>query len=323
MYQVMRYSESDLNRVREFVDHLLANPGIKNEPLIIAEVLIMNFMNKNHSRLEETFKNPHFFPELEYSQVIELILADIYDRISASVLPLINNFIECSDLSFFNRLSESGVVAESHRKNKLHEFVIMLFRNSDVRYHMRPVINIFRYNAIERYISYAFSTKNFIYNELIRVCKIKLELNDYIKLIKTALLVRSAAHLKLNYSGDENAAGVKFADAATDKQSADEYSDSGAEYLSGMIPGIPFGIIRLAIRSNLPAELLESDETLPALIYIMSSMFRDYCHIEKPVRGAEPQEKSWLSAALKNYIYSGYDRRIVESLYLIAGENNW
>lgn len=323
MVQVQRYSESDVSRVREFVDHLFANPGIKREPPIIGERLIMNFIAKNIPALRETFKNPGFFPDLEWNDVLELIFDDIYNRISASELPHVNSFIDNTDLSFFDRLSETGVVADMHRRTKLHEFVMMLFNKRDVRYRMDPVIAIFRYDAVDRYVSEVFRRRDYIHNELVRVQRINLEADDYIKLAKVVLLIRSIVHYNLNINRDTCSADVTLAGVTGNRKGVSTYTEETATAVSSMLPGIPSGIIRLAIKSNFPVDMLEDDEALPRFIYILCSMFQNYMHIVKPDRGAETQEKSWLCAAKKNHGHAGFDGRMIESLYLIAGDNNW
>lgn len=323
MVQVKKFNESDINRIREFVDHLFANPGIKREPLITGERLIMNFIAKHTAELKETFRNPGFFPDLEWNEVIELICDDIYNRISAAELPYLNSFIDNASLSFFDRLSETGVVADMHRRTRLHEFVMMLFQERGARYWMKPVIAVFRHDAADRYISEIFRRRDYIHNELVRVQKINLEENDYIKLVKVMLLLRSVIYYRLSVSRSTGSVTLTLAGATWNRRNIDAYADEAAAAISSMLPGIPAGIIRLAIKSNFPSDMLEDDEALPRFVYILCSMFRDYSHIMKPDRGAESQEKSWLGIAKKNYSHDGFDRRMIEGLYLIAGDNNW
>ncbi len=323
MIQDKRYSESDINRVRNFVDHLFSNPAIKSEPPLAGEKLIINFIAKNSRELNATFKNPQFFPALEWSEVLGLIFSDINNRLYVSELQHVNNFIDNSDLSFFDRLSEGGVVADTHRKTRLHEFVKTLFGDREVRYRMNPVIEILRYNAVDRYAGAIFRRRDYIHNELVRVQKINLEAADYISLIKTVLLIRSVIHFKLTVNRGGLPATITIGDDAGNKKKIGSYIDAAMSALTPMLPGIPLRIIKLGIKSNFPADMLEDDEALPKFVYILCSMFQNYRHMEKPDRGAETQEKSWLGVARKNYSHAGFDRRMIESLYLIAGDNNW
>jgi hypothetical protein len=45
--------------------------------------------------------------------------------------------------------------------------------------------------------------------------------------------------------------------------------------------------------------------------------------VGKVDRGAESPDKSWFSIAKKNADYYGFDRRMLDELYMIAGDNNW
>lgn len=323
MVQVSVYSESELNRVREFVDFLLSNTCIKNEPLIISERHILNFIEKYPDRISEIISEPELLPDLKWDDFVFLIQDNIYNRISISVLPYLNKFLDNSDLSFFDRLSQSGVVSDIHRRTKLHDFVIMLLKNRDVRFRMNPVIEIFRNDAVDRYITAAFSKREYIYNELTRVEKIHPDANEYIKLIKVALLIRGIVHLKLNIDHSAGSANMTLADAADAGLNITANTDAAASAVSSMLPGIPPEIIKIAIRSNVSSDRPDSDEILSKLIFILCSMFENCRHADNPGRKAEPAEKSWLAIAKKNCVYYKYDSGIIDSLYLIAGENNW
>jgi len=323
MTQMRRCSESDLNRIRDFVEHLLANPGINSEPVIIGEKLIMNFIAMNTPALKKTFKNPQFFPKLEWQEVIELIFTDLYNRISADVLPRFNRFTDTSDLSFFDSLSGTGVVADDHRRTRLHEFVQMLFKDRNVRFQMQPVDAIFRYDAIDRYITAIFRRRGYIYNELVRVQGINLDVNDYINLTKVAVLIRSAANYRFRKGEEGTSSGLILDEVPGNRKSLTAYTESLAGSIMPLLPGIPVQVISIAIRSNLPAGMTGNEEALSRFIFILCSMFRTYRHLERIDRGADTPEKSWFGAARRNYSESGYDRRLIESLYMIAGDNNW
>jgi len=323
MVQMQRYSESDLNRIRDFVEHLLSNPGINSEPLIIGERLIMNFIATNTPALRKTFKNPQFFPRLEWQEVIELIFTDLYNRISGDVLPQFNRFIDTSDLSFFDRLSGTGVVADTHRRTRLHEFVQMLFKDRNVRFLMQPVDAIFRYDAIDRYLTAIFRRRDYIYNELVRVQGINLDAGDYIKLAKVAVLIRSAAGYRFKKGDGSGATGLILDEVPGNRKSLAAFSESLTGSLLPLLPGIPAQVINIAVRSNLPAGMTGNEEALARFIFILCSMFRTYRHFDKIDRGADTPEKSWFGAARRNYNESGYDKRLIEGLYMIAGDNNW
>lgn len=54
-------TEEDIQKIKDFVDHMIGLPNIKNEPMLIAEGLILNFIVQNTDQLKATFKTPQFF----------------------------------------------------------------------------------------------------------------------------------------------------------------------------------------------------------------------------------------------------------------------
>ena len=323
MTEFSRYKDKDVKRVGEFVEHLLSGPAVEAEPVIIAGRLILNFLVKNRARLAGILKNPQFFPGLEWGDVIDLISRDINDRILSSSLPVINKFIENTDLSFFDRYSESGIVADSHRREMLHEFVIMLFRDDDCRFSMNSAVNILKFGVVDRYIGESFKRRDSLYGELARGQKAEPGAEEYMAFIKTMLLVRNAACMKMNVSMDAGEAELSLRDVKGDDESLEFYLAGATRRLSGMLPGIPAGIIRLSLKSNLPAANTGDDEAAARLLYILCARYQHHRQLERIDRGAESQDRSWFAAAVKNSRYLGYDAGMAEALRLIAGENNW
>jgi hypothetical protein len=325
MVQARRYSNSELHRIKEFTGHLFEIPSIKKEPLLIGERLIINFIEKNIQELSVIFKTPGFFPDLGPAEAVELIFDDIYDRVYASSLQPINSFLDNTDLSFFDRLSETGIVDDMHRRRKLHDFVLTLFRDREVRYRMYPVIAIFRYNAADRYMSEIFNRRGYIYKEITRFDRINTDTDTYISLIKVIILLRSVVYYRIDgvYEEAVPPGAVKIPDAAAETECVNRYTDGLIRYLTSKLPGIPAGIIRLGVKSHLPADKLDEGDSLAKLVFILCSMFQYYRDAENPYRVNEPAEKSWLGIAKHNSGYAGYDRDMIDSLYLIAEDNNW
>lgn len=317
------FSETDINKINDFVDHLLSNPGIKSEPLLIGEGMIMNFLVQNLPQLKVTFKNSQFFPHLEWNQVLELIFENLYGRVSGVVLPVINQFIDNSDFSFLNKLSGEGTIADKFRREKLHEFVQMIFRNRDSRFNMNSTINIFNYDIMEKYTGEIFKRRDFLYNELVRVQKTNIDAAEYIVFLKIMLLIKNTVFMKLPLNPSNPDTKLCINDIPRNRKNLQSYTDSIVKYIITLLPGFPDKLIRLAVKSNYTADMTEQDEASSKLIFILCGRFQNYKHIAKIERGAESPDKSWFGIAKKNADHFGYDRRILDALYLIAGDNNW
>jgi len=317
------FNETDVNKVNDFVDHLLSNPGIKAEPLLIGEGMIMNFIVQNLPQLKITFKNSQFFPHLEWNQVLELIFENLYGRVSGIVLPVINQFIDNADFSFLDKLSNSGTVADKFRREKLYEFVQMIFKNRDSRFNINSTINIFNYEILEKYTGEIFKRRDSLHNELVRVQKTNLDSAEYIVFFKIMLLIRNIVFMRLQLNPSNPDARMSINDIAKNKKNLQSYTESIVKYIIPLLPGFPEKLIRLAVKSNFSNDILEQDEAASKLIYILCARFQNYKHIVKIERGAESPDKSWLGIAKKNADHFGYDKRMLDALYLIAGDNNW
>ncbi|PKL17249.1 MAG: hypothetical protein CVV49_12170 [Spirochaetae bacterium HGW-Spirochaetae-5] len=317
------YKESDVNKVNDFVEHLLSSPGIKSEPLLAGEKKIVHFIAQNLPSLKITFRNSRFFPHLEFNQVLELISENLYSRVSGVVLPVINEFINNADFKIMDKFSDAGTVSDKFRRERLHDFVQIIFSDRDSRFNMTGTFNIFKYSVIEKYMEEIFKRRDYLYHELTGAENLKIELSEYIILLKTMLLIRNKVYMKLPLDPSDPDKKISVNDIGNDREMIRSYVNSIVEYMIPILPGIPEKFIRLAVKSAFRADLLEQNEISSKLIFILNSRFNNYKHISKTDRGAESPDESWFAVALKNAGYYGYDRLILDALYLIAGENNW
>jgi hypothetical protein len=79
----------------------------------------------------------------------------------------------------------------------------------------------------------------------------------------------------------------------------------------------------LALKANLKCSDIENDDASSKFLYILCSRFNNYRHLAKVDRGAESPDKSWFSIARKNADALGCDKRMLDALYRLAGDNNW
>jgi hypothetical protein len=310
----------DVKKGAQFVEHLFSNPNIKNEPLLIGEGLLLNFIVQNMSQLKITFKSPTFFPNLNWDQAFQLILSNIYNKIVIEILPQINDFIENAELENLNLLS-NGTFPQDFHKEKLLTFVKKIFINKDVRYNFNASINIYNNNIIEKYLSQIFKQRGYLYNELVRVQKTNLEVDEYIIFLKTMLIVRNAAYVKYKttFSGKK----ISTIDSLKMSGKFDKIIEEIVREIRIDLPNLTERSIKLAIKSNLKSSMTAQDEGSSRLLFILCSRFHNYKHVEKVDRGAESPDKSWFAVSKKNHEHYGFDKRMLEELYRIAGDNNW
>ncbi len=314
----------DKNRMNAFIEHLFNNPNIKNEPILIGETLIINFVTKNLNTLKELLRTPQFFPDAEFDEILQFMLTTLRDKVINKILPFLTEYIDKNiDFSVINKISTKNEDA-AIIKNKLIEFVTQIIKHKDVRYHFNGIINIFKYGALARYLSDIFDRREFIYNELVKVQKLNLPVEDFINYLKILLLIKNVVYIKIPIEAN----GKNFKLNWIDMSKVPQYKNKFFTIIMSVLRKelgelIPEDILRMAVKSNYREEETELNEASARLLYILTHRFQDYKHYEKIDRGAETPDKSWFNIAKKNASYYGFEKRMLEELYKIAADNNW
>ncbi len=314
----------DKQKISEFVTHLLSNPNIKAEPILIGENLIINFITKNLNQLKETFKTPQFFPNIEWETVLQQILIELRERVLNAVVPEITDYINTSiNFAVLNKVSESDSIGAEFFKEKFLGFVKTIMIHKDVRYNFNSVINIFKYKVLERYIPDIFERREFLYNELVKVQKNNLKPEEYINYLKILLLIKNSAYIRLPFETKAGAKKVNINEFKKVPKLIEVFVTKLIETLKKELTGVSEKVIKMALKSNIREEYTQLEEASARFLYILTARFQDYKPYVKIDRGAETPDKSWFNIARKNAEYYGYSKRMLEELYRIAGDNNW
>lgn len=315
--------QENIQQVSNFIDHLLNNPNIKNEPLMISEGLILNFIVQNQEQLKATFKSSQFFPHLDWKDVLQLIVSNLYERVIGTINPVMVEFLESTDFSILSKNSDSQQFPTQFHRERLNTFLKSLVKNKDVRYHLNSVINIFTYNIIEKYLNEIFNRRGYLYNELVRVQKTYLECDEYIVFLKSLLLIKNAVFMKIPINPKVEEKKYNINDCINSAANLKKFFDKLFMNLKGELPNLPEKLIRLALKSNVRESQTDVEDASSRFIYILCARFQHYKPVEKIDRGAESPDKSWFGIAKSNAHYYGYDKRMLDALYRIAGDNEW
>jgi len=316
-------NEEDLKKIKDFVDHLLGLPNISSEPILIGEGLILNFIVQNSNQLKITFKTPQFFPHLEWNEVLQILFSELYGRMSSEVLPFFYNIIDSSDLNLLNQMSSGPSYPVEFQQEKLKGFIDTIFRNKDVRYNFNSVFNIIKFQILDKYITEIFNRRDSIYNEIVRVRKLNFEFEEYLLFIKILLIVRGSAYIKIPFSPGGGNSKVSLIDSLKMPGKPNKFINAMTAHLMSELQVVPDILIQLALKSNIKESLTEMNDALPRFVYILCSRYHNYKPVVNVDRGAESPDKSWFAIARKNAEYHGFDKRLVDGLYRIAGDNNW
>ncbi len=316
-------NEEDRKRARDFVSHLFRNPNIKDEPPLIAEGLLLNFIVQNTEQLKLTFKTPQFFPHLSWNEVLQIIISDLYERISAEVLPLLTEFFENINYDVLNKLNAGSPLPRNFQKEKSIAFLRMIFKNRDVRYNLNSAVTMLNYEIIDKYVNEIFEQRGFLYNEIVRVQRTNLEVDEYIVFLKILMILRSAAFMKIDCQTIGTVKKIGLNEALKMRGKFSGFLNEMTGYIRSNLPNLSDKTIRLAIKSNLQDKMTEVEEASSRLLYILCTRYHNYKPVSRVDRGAESPDKSWYAIARKNAEHYGFDKRMLEELYRIAGDNNW
>jgi hypothetical protein len=313
----------DKQKAKEFVDHLFSNPNISSEPPLIAEGLLINFIVQNMKQLKVTFKTPQFFPHLEWNQVLQIILSDLFERVKLEVLPVIDDFLDGMDYDSLAGISDNSSFPADFKKEQFRDFVSTIIKNKDVRYNLNSSVVMLNHKIIDNYISEIFNQRGFLYNEIVRVQKSNLEVSDYIVFAKLLLILRCGAFMRIDAPSIGTTKKLNLSDAVKMRGKLNNYLNDLVQYIKQQVPFLSDKTITLAVKSNLQMNMTNLEEGCSRLLYILCTRYHNYKPVGKIDRGAESPDKSWFSIAKKNADYYGFDRRMLEELYIIAGDNNW
>ena len=309
-------------KVNDFVNYLYANPNIGRNSAPLAELLIKQFISSNIKQLSPMFQTPQFFQGMDTSEVTSLILDEVEKRTISSIKKTISAEIEKIDFTFMTAGDKTGSFnAEMYRKY-FTDFAFALADDGDCRPYFSPTVNMFQNKIIEKYLVEIFNKRTPLYFELVRIQRNNLSAMDYVNYLKLLILVRPLAFERKiieNFSPAE----VNLNDFINIPSSLPKFIDMKSKTVYRNLPGVSQDFIKMSLKSLLKSQLLQPEDASAKFLYILCSRFNNYSEVRQADRGAETPDKSWFSIAKKGASELGFDRRYLDDLFIIAGNNGW
>ncbi|HEY1405561.1 MAG TPA: hypothetical protein VF857_03040 [Spirochaetota bacterium] len=313
----------DSAKASTFITNLLNSPNMKNENIFVAETMIHTFIAQNKIQLGQTLRNPQYFPHLDPNDAIKLIISELFSHVKTIALEPIDKFLDGTDFSVLGKIPDAGQFPGQYHRDMIRSFIQAQFKLRDVRANFSSTYNIFTYGILERYLNEIFQRRDFIYNELVRVQKTYLEVDEYIIYLKVLLLMKGIIYIKVPLNDAEPERKYTLAEVAKIPGKIPAYLSMLARELSSSLPNLPERTVHLAVKANLSDTMTSLDEGSSRLLYVLCARFHNYKPMTKIDRGAESPDKSWFSIARKNARVFGFEKNMLEELYRIAGDNNW
>jgi hypothetical protein len=168
----MLMDQKDKQKLLGFVNHMLSIPNIRSEPPLIREGLIITFITKNLPQIRTTLASQDFFPGMNPDETLRMVFQLLKQIVINDVKPGVELWLgKGIDFGIIRRLYPYKQLAPDDYRLMLSKFINELLSSTDARYNFNSVVNIFKYRAIERYVSQIFERRGFIFNEIRRVEK--------------------------------------------------------------------------------------------------------------------------------------------------------
>jgi hypothetical protein len=315
--------QKDKQKILGFVNHMLSIPNIRSEPPLIREGLIISFITKNLPQIRSTLASQDFFPHMNPDETLKMVFQVLKQIVLNDVKPGIELWLgKGIDFGIIKSLYPYQQMPPDDYRRMLTKFINELLSSTDARYNFNSVVNVFKYRAIERYVSQIFERRGFIFNEIRRVEKNSLDLHEFIEFTKLVFLIKNIMFVRVPISTDSVDRVVNINEIVKFSIPLETLMKKHQQLLLKHLPFVTSDLFKTASKACLKKELTQTDEASARLFYILASRYQEYKH-QTVDRGAETLDKSWYNIARRNHSFYGFDEKMVNELYYIAGDNLW
>jgi hypothetical protein len=305
--------EKDIQKSTQFIQRLLANPAIKDLFPLQKEQQIVQFLKLNARQLFPTLSSPNFFPEKNWNQIQALLYESLMNIINESLFPQLEEIIKKVDFGFIAFMREQGLPI-NNAPQIIIEFQKKILNKYSARQAFNGPMTAVIFSLTDRYIDEAFRRREYIYFELVKVQRLKMSKEEIKNLVKASLLLKNTIHLM---TVSETRQGMVSEVVQL------SFVEKVFNALKQQLKILPPPLLKSGLNANISFLENPKMETTSRLASIFAFRCYNYRPIDKVDRGADTPDKSWFSIARRNYKYYGFDLKMLDELYKIAGENGW
>jgi len=305
----------EIVKAKSFVERLLANPALGSMPPLQKEEQILQFLQVNAKALFPTLASPKFFPGYNWEQISIILEKALIEIVNQSLIPQVKALVqEKLDLSFIAFLRQQNL-SNDQVKAELCLFFEEILSNPNVRREFSGSYNSLVYRVTDKYIDHVFHRREYVHFEITKVQKLRMGKEEVKNMIRLSMLLKPALFLFVVPGQNGQELQKSFSQAS--------FIDRIHLSLGDKLKVLPPEVIKSAINSNLSFMDNNQLEATSRISSIVNNLCRNYKPTAKLDRGAVTMEKSWLSVARRNYRFYGFDVKVIDEFYKIAGENGW
>ena len=299
------------SRAALFVDHLAGNPALRQFTPLQREEQIIQFLQKNAATLAPTLSSGAYFPGMRWEQIFSLLMDDITKKTNQELLPAIRGLVtEKVDFDFLHGL---GMTSIDRVREDFITVLEKIVERPAARGHFSSAFTAVYYDLFPRYVMAAYERKTYVYFEINKVQRLRLEHDQVSELIKVVLLLRPSITL---FSSGET---LSVSGGSIQPQ----YAERVTKALRDMIPILPEAVVKGAVNSNMSFLDNRFIEATSRIAAIFAARSRNYHPITRLDRGADTPDKSWMSIARRNSRHYGFDAKMLDEFYVVSSEKGW
>jgi len=318
----------DFLKMRDFIDRLFTSPNFSPLPIPEVEGVLISFLQQNQQQLSGTFATPEYYPQLTWRDVQILFLSVLkeltLEKMKPQLMGLINSKINFKSIAAFYKNPNYDFEAAAQQTRLFLDKIIL---NRDVRQGFNITFKLLEHDYIDKYMDKVFERREHLFNMLTRQDSLQhLKQNELADFIKTVLLLRNVVYMKLPVAqgNDQSITRMNLFDVWNREGLKKSFLKKLESTLQMDFMNFPEQIIKAAIDSNRDCnEEIEILSAVSRFVAIISKRGKDYAPWIKVDKGAEQPDKSWFRVALKNHLFHGIDKMMLEEFFKIAADENW
>jgi hypothetical protein len=303
-------------RASAFVNHLLANPALKDLNPLQKEEQILQFLKTNAQSLLPTLSSPQFFPGKPWNQIMQLLHGALIQDTDRVLTPQLEELTRRTiSLSFVSQIQPHRI-SEDKCREELWGLMQRLLQKPEARKALAGPVTAISGGFIGRYLEKSFESRQYVHFELTKVQRLRLEIEDVTHMVHATLLLRPSIQL---FTVGRETAGETVESARVQSQ----FAASALESMKSQLQILPPVLLQNGLFSNVSFEEDRQIDATARIAAIFSSRAKNYKPISRVDRGAATPDRSWFSITRRNFKYYGFDVKMLDEFYKIASENGW
>lgn len=311
--------EEDRKKMQEFLGKLWMNPSLQKTPLNRKENQVLSFLKENQSQLQQVFSRDEYFPHLDWNETLKLLVSELVEKLIQTISTDIETLNREALLpAIFDSFGTKNIISEENFKN----FVQDQFRAKAQRDQMLSSIQMISLNYFNNYVPEILTRRKFIFNEIYRRDRLKMDIHLIPKYLNLTALFRPLFYAPIPYRNGSDET-MSLAQAVKDRRLYDTVMNKMGDFIQDNLGQVPEHIYRSGIESNLNHDDFPDTTGAAKLIGVIAARSADFVPMEKQDRGADTPDKSWFQINRRNAKVYGIDPDIIDELYQIAGDRGW